>query len=361
MGILDKLLRRTPPAAETRSSGSGFTAQVIAAREAFIAGRSGLGELTATVQACVSLWEAGFAAARVEGTDLLDRARMAQLARSLALRGESVFLIADDMLVPASDWDLSTRNGRPRAYRLSIPEAGGGRSTTALAAEVLHVRLAADQVAPWTGQSPLHRAALTAGLLHALETALSEVYATAPLGSQVVPFPESPETDSEALGRSFRGQRGRVLLRESVQVTAAGGPAPVTDWRPADLTPDIKNSMATEALDAVRSNLALVFGVLPALLDPASTGPGVREAQRHLATWQLQPMAELVAEEASAKLGSPVTIDVITPVQAFDATGAARALGVLVQTLAAAKEAGLTTEELRPLFAALDWSEALKG
>lgn len=175
-----------------------------------------------------------------------------------------------------------------------------------------------------------------------------------------MPFPESPDTDNEALGRSFRGTRGRVLLRESVQVTAAGGPAPATDWRPADLTPDIKNSMAVESLDAARATVALVFGVLPALLDPASTGPGVREAQRHLAVWTLQPMAEVIAEEAGQKLGGPVSIDVVTPLQAYDQTASARALGVMVQTLATAKEAGLTSAELAPLLAALDWSE-LKG
>lgn len=360
MGILDKLFGRSAPA-ETRASGSGFTAQVIAAREAYIAGRGGVGELTATVQACVSMWEGALGAAIVKGTDLLDRARMAQMARSLALRGEALFLVGDHMLTPAADWDLSTRDGRPRAYRISVPEAGGGRSVTALAAEVLHVRLAADQVAPWAGQAPLRRAALTAGLLHALETALSEVYSLAPLGSQVVPFPEAPDTDNEALGRSFRGTRGRVLLRESVQVTAAGGPAPATDWRPADLTPDMKNSMAVETLDAARASVAMAFGVLPGLLSSATTGPMVREAQRHLATWTLQPIAELIAEEASQKLGVAVAIDTLTPMQAFDAGGSARALMGLVEVLPRAKEAGLSTEELRPLFAAVDWSEALRG
>ncbi len=40
--------------------------------------------------------------------------------------GEAVFLIRD-RLIPATDWDISTRDGTPRAYRLGIPEAGGGR------------------------------------------------------------------------------------------------------------------------------------------------------------------------------------------------------------------------------------------
>ena len=93
------------------------------------------------------------------------------------------------------------------------------------AAEVLHLRIGCDPVAPYYGTAPLKRASLTAGMLNAVESALSEVFELAPIGSQVVPMPEQPEKDSAELGRSFRGQRGRVLLRESVTVSAAGGPA----------------------------------------------------------------------------------------------------------------------------------------
>lgn len=361
MSLWQRLFPSAFPPQERRSSGMGYTAEFIAARSAYVAGRSGLGELTATVQSCISLWENGFAMAAVAGTDLLDRRCMALLARSLALRGEALFLIREDRLVPAADWDVSTRDGRPRAYRISVSEAGGGRSQTALAAETLHVRIGSDMVAPWAGTAPLRRASLTAGLLHELEGAIAEVYAMAPIGSQVVPMPENPETDNEELGRSFRGRRGRVLLRESVQVTAAGGPAPAADWRPQDLTPDLSRSMAGETLEAARGSICMAFGVLPAWLSTATTGPLVREAQRHLATWQLQPMAELLAEEASAKLGTPVGIDVLTPVQAFDAGGSARAVAGLVQALAQAKEAGLTPAETTAAFGAVDWGEVVRG
>ncbi len=85
------------------------------------------------------------------GSDALDRRTLALVARSLALRGEALFLIGDDRLVPVSDWDLRTRDGEPSAYRLSIPEVGGGRPMTALAAEVLHFRIGADVAAPWAG------------------------------------------------------------------------------------------------------------------------------------------------------------------------------------------------------------------
>lgn len=340
---------------EKRSSMSGFTAELIAARESYISGRRGVAELTAAAQSCISLWEHGFALADVEGTRFLDRCTMAMLARSLALRGEFVGLIDEDGITPCSDWDLSTRRGKPRAYRVSISEAGGGTTQTALAAEVLHIRIGGDPAAPWLGTAPLRRASLSAGMLQAVESALTEAYELAPIGSQVVPMPEIMESDSAALGRSFRGQRGRVLLRESVQVSAAGGPAPSADWKPQDLTPDMERAMPAEMLEASRNSICGVFGVLPALFDKAAQGPLVREAQRHLAQWTLQPVAELLAEEASEKLGATISIDTLRPTQAFDAGGAARAFATLVEGFAKAKEAGLDASAVAGAFARLDW------
>lgn len=116
---------------ETRSASStGYTGAILAARGAYIAGTAGTAELTAAAQASVSLWEGAMSLADVEGTDLLTRRSLALSARSLALRGEALFLIGDNQLIPATDWDLSTRNGEPRAYRLTVPEIGGGRSET---------------------------------------------------------------------------------------------------------------------------------------------------------------------------------------------------------------------------------------
>lgn len=348
--------RRREPT-ERRSSGSGFTAEIMAARESYIAGRRGLGELTGTVQACIGLWEGGLGLADVEGTDALTRRILTLTARSAALRGEALFLIGDRGLIPASDWDVSTREGEPVAYRLSISEAGGGRTITALAGEVVHLRIGADVAAPWIGSAPLRRAALSAELLHALEDALREVYGDAPLGSQIVPFPEAPDTDLEALGRGFRGRRGRVLLRESVATTAAGGPVPAQDWRPSHVSPDLSRSMTAESMAAARESVCAAFGVLPGLLSPTTTGPMVREAQRQLAQWTLQPIAALIAEEASDKLGSAVTLDVMRPLQAYDAGGRARAVAGIVGALSQAKDAGLDPATVAKAFARVDWPE----
>ena len=358
MGILD-LFRRKP--IETRSSASGFTAEIIAARESYISGRRGVAELTGTAQSCISLWEGCFALADVQGTDLLDRRSLALTARSVALRGEALFLIRETGLVPCSDWDLSTKDGVPRAYRVSISEAGGGTTQTALAGEVLHLRIGVDPAAPWLGTAPLRRASLTAGMLQAVESALGEVFENAPIGSQVVPYPENPDADNAALGRSFRGQRGRVLLRESVQVSAAGGPAPAADWRPASLSPDLERTMSIQALTAAREAICMAFGVLPGLANAATTGPLVREAQRHLAGWTLQPIAMLLAEEASQKLGSEIMIDLMRPVQAFDAGGRARALATIVGALVQAKEAGLAPGDMNAALSLVNWGEGDKA
>ncbi len=328
-------------AVETRSSGSGYTSQIMAAREAYITGRDGVAELTATVQGAVSLWESGLSLADVSGTDLLTPCALALTARALALRGESVWLIEETGLVPVSDWDLTTRNAKPMAYRISIPDAGGGQTRTALAGEVLHLRIGADISQPYIGTAPLRRAQLTAGLVQTIEAALSEVYGNAPLGSQIVPMPEMPEADMEKMARGFRGNRGRVLIRESVQVSAAGGPAPVQDWKSQDISPDLSKAMTRETLAAARDSLLFTFGILPAMTAPAATGPLIREGQRHLAQWVLQPIAAMIGEEATAKLGQPVSLDVMRPLQAFDAGGRARAAVGIVQALAAAKEAGV--------------------
>ena len=354
MGLMD-LFRRKPPV-ETRSSGTGYTAQVIAARHAYIKGASGLGELTAAVQSCVSLWEGGMSLADVKGTTLLTRRHMAMAARALALRGEAVFLIGDG-LIPASDWDVSTRNGEPRAYRLQISETGGGRSETALAQEVLHFRIGADPVTPWAGSAPLRRAQISAELLHELESALRDVFRDAPLGSQIVPVPEGSAEDMAGLRAGFRGRRGHALVIEGVAQAVGAGMHPQLGKSPDQLSPDLSRTLIDRMLIEAKGAVFSTFGILPGLQNPATTGPMVREAQRHLAQLVLQPMAGLMAEEATAKLGAAVTIDVVRPMQAFDAGGKARALATMIEALARAREAGIDGATLQDALSFIDWHE----
>ncbi|MBL4917757.1 hypothetical protein [Szabonella alba] len=350
------LKRWAAPEVEKRSSGAGYTAQVMAARENWISGNLTVAELTAAVQSCVSLWEGAFTLADVKGTDLLDRQTMALIGRGLALRGEAVFLIRD-RLIPFTDWDLTTRDGIPRAYRGQVPEVGGGRMETALAAEVLHLRIASDAFTPWAGKSPLSRVPLSASLLAEVETALRDVYRDAPLGSQIVPVPDGSADDMATLRGSFKGRRGAALVIEGLAQSVGAGMHPQLGKSPDQLSPDLSKSMTGESLTAARDAVSLAFGVLPAMMNRSVTGPAVREAQRHLAQIVLQPLAQIVAEEAGAKLGGRVLIDVVRPMQAFDAGGKARALSTMITALAAAKEAGIDGTTLQDALAFIDWHD----
>ena len=346
--------KRKEPENETRSTGTGYTTQVMQARADYITGVDGVAELTGTVQGCVSLWTGGLMLADVDGTDLLTPDILALAGRALALRGECVFVIREEGLLPCSDWDLTTRYSKPTAYRVGIPDTGGGKSMTALAGEVLHLRVGADVGMTYVGQSPLRRARLTAGLLQTLESALSEVYTNAPLGSSVIPFPEAPETDMAVIARGFRGFRGKVMVRESVNVTAAGGPAPQADLKPSDVSPDLSKAMTKETLAGAKASIERVFGVLPAWNNPSTTGPAIRECQRELAQWTLSPIAAMIGQEASEKLGSTVKLDVMRPLQAWDQGGRARAFSAIVQTMALAKEAGVDPAMALKL---VDWED----
>lgn len=317
-----------------------FTTMMMQLHQAQLVGASGIADLTSTVQACISLWESGLSLADVSGTEALTPAMLAMTARSLALTGEALWYVGEQLL-PVQDHDLQTVDGVPTAYRLTLSDVMGGRSFTALAGEVLHFRIGSTMREPWRGTAPLQRASLSAGLLDTIERALSDTYENAPIGSQVMPRPEDPAGHDDNLAHSFRGKRGRVLLPESVNVTAAGGATPSSDWKPNDLTPDLSRAELTQSHQAARGGILAVFGVLPALLDKSAQGPLVREAQRHLAQWMLTPIAKLIAAEASAKLGADVQIDVSGPLRAFDAGGRARALRGVIDAMSAAKEAGI--------------------
>jgi len=161
------------------------------------------------------------------------------------------------------------------------------------------------------------------------------------------------------MAHGFRGKHGRIMLRESVNVAAADRPGPMQDWRPQDVIPNLSKSVTRKTLAAARDRIDMAFGVLPGLTAPATTGPMIREAQRHLAQWTLQPIAAQMADEASSKLGQRVLLDVMRPLQAFDAGGRARALTAVVQAMATAEESGLSEGKFADVLRLVDWDSNL--
>lgn len=57
----------------------------------------------------------------------------------------------------------------------------------------------------------------------------------------------------------------------------------------------------------------------------------------------------------TTKTGAPVFIDLMRPVQAFDVGG--RALSAIVKSLAVAKAAGLSPDELNLAQTSINWGE----
>lgn len=69
---------------------------------------------------------------------------------------------------------------------------------------------------------------------------------------------------------------------------------------------------------------------------------------------RLQPIARLLAEEATEKLGGAVTIDTMRPLQAFDSGGRARAMLSVVQALAMAKAGEVSQADMDAAFRLVD-------
>ncbi|MDR1968407.1 MAG: phage portal protein [Burkholderiaceae bacterium] len=302
-------------------------------------------DLSGVVAGCTNLWANGLSMAETD-CDLLTPEVLSSIGRQLADSGNSVWVIGPDGLLPVASYSVATTDdGKPRAYHICVPGVDSGSQSTMLADEVLHIRIGADARTPWRGVAPLRRAQVSAGLLSATEVALAEVFRDAPIGSKVLGMPETSAGANTKLAASFKGKHGRVLVRDSSTVYAGSQGTP-DDWRPADLTPNLRDSMAVESLKAARDSVLHVYGVLPALMNDQSAGPVIREAQRHLAMWTLAPISNLIKHEVKVKTGEVIKLDVFVGLGAFDAGGAARAMSTIIDGLAAAKAGGITPDEL---------------
>jgi hypothetical protein len=281
------------------------------------------------------LWSNAFAAGIVpeRWRTLIDPPTLALIGRSLATRGQAVAHLAgttDISLTFATDWDLSTRQGRPVAYRLQIPEAGGGFQVHTLADETIDIAINRDIITPWHGQSPLRKASLSADLLAAIEGGLVDAF-NGSWANQILATPELSETQRDRLEAKLKGTRGGLALVESTRTLAAGSPPPQNDWRPEGLTPDTRGLEPVAHLEATRNSIMSAFGCPPLIFSAGAQSAAIRESQRHLVLYTLAPIAKIAATEIGRKLNDPdFSIDLVTPLAAADSAGRARAVGVLV-------------------------------
>ena len=325
---------------ETRSTGGGYEASLLAQFEANAAGGSAATVgATAALEAASGLVARCLASAAVEGPDNLAAAVtapvLAQTGRSLIRAGESVHAIRVDPDTGAVRLGVAGHHdvyGGPDpatwTYRLSEYGPSGTGHRLVDGAGVVHVRYLTDPIRPWAGVGPLQAARIAGRLSAEVGNALADAE-SGPRGS-LLPLPVDGEDPTvETLKADIRTLRGRLAFVESTQTMHAGAPgsAPRSDWKTERIG---ANPPAGEVSLLERSFVEVLAacGVPPGLFGQGD-GTGQRESFRRFLHATLQPLAALVADELSAKMGAPLALN-LDRLFASDLAGRARAFQSMV-------------------------------
>ena len=165
----------------------------------------------------------------------------------------------------------------------------------------------------------------------------------------LLPYPtDGGDTSLDLLRTDIRNAKGKALL---VEGTASGQDDPTRgtrdDWKAQRLGPMIPEQLRELYGDTLASVLE-ACGIPAALGTADADGTSQRESYRRWIMASVEPVAELIAEEASEKLDSEVAFD-FRGVWAHDLAGRASAYAQLVtagmDADRAAALAGLMTPE----------------
>ena len=331
--------RRVDAALEER----GLTDLLLAGIEATVAGSAGNVASTGALETAAGIWGRTLAAASVEGTGALTPAIRHLIGRCLIREGEIVFLIEVDggrvMLTPASSFEVQA--GWRYRVEVTVPP---GKSVTRNVPrdEVLHFQWATHPREPWRGISPLGQALLLGKIAAQTDTKLLEELATPTAHILPVPFPgDSPQ--ATGLRTDVASAKGAAILLEGTK----GSPEEThrgtdKDWQARRLGPAIPTELRVLFSD-VASAVAQACGIPNSLVTFDNVdGTEVREAYRRFIMQSVEPIADMIATEASEKLDAGVEFD-FTGLWAHDLAGRAAAFQKLVAGgMDPAKAAGVT-------------------
>ena len=305
---------------EIRQSDGAFADAVLRAIEAEAAGTAADNAGTAAVEAAAGALSRAFSGATVEGPEWAVSAVtgdvLALMGRDLVRRGEVLHAIRMQggmvRLIPCSSWhwegghDPSTWTVRATAY-------GPSTSTTwkLPRSSVVFVRWGGDAGSPYLGKGPLSYASTTAKMGAMTERSLADE-ASGPI-AQLLAIPAVPgdgETDDPLakLKADVTRARGRAAF---VETTAGGwgegaGSTPRRDWQASRLGPNPPAALVEARRDAFAATLA-ACGSSVALFDDAD-GTSKREALRQWHMTTVRPIARLIEEELSQKLGATIKL-----------------------------------------------------
>ena len=294
---------------------------------------------TGALEASASIVARCFAAADVNAPDqyreALGASTLSLIGRSLIRNGEVLFAIEVHegrvVLIPAASWDIhGDPNPASWSYRLTL---GGPSRLSTLepvpSEAMIHVRLQVDPEQPWRGISPLASAAIAGRLSAETMQALADE-ASGPRG-MLLPTPvDGADPTITALKADIRSLRGKVALVES---TSSGWAAdgvqqrPQGDWQARRLGA-APGAPLIEQADLASREVFAACGI-PLSIVTTSEGTGQREGFRRLLHSTIMPLAEIVAEELSAKFEVPISLS-FDALFAADLAGRARAFQSLV-------------------------------
>ena len=313
---------------------------------------------TAALESCVTLYASALSACPVSGPSSVTRALtadwLASVASALIRTGQALYIIGADPvdglhLAPVSHWDV---HGGPRPstwyYRVELSGPSGTAWKTHSAAEVLHMRWATDPSRPWSGISPLQRAADTASLAGWIEKRLSEE-SSGPVGSflPVAKYDADPDADLAdpdadplaQLRRDIGGAKGQTLLVETAMALAdSPASAPRRDYQVARFGANPPRDLV-ELREAVRRDIGHSCGVPRGLLDSAAGGQASREGWRQFISTSIDGLCRRLEAQILTQLGVEVAID-STPLSGRDLLARAAVFRRL-------KEGGLTVADAR--------------
>ena len=294
--------------------------------------------LTAAVEAASGIVARALSMATInpsnERTRALNAPTMALIGRELIRRGECLFIlnVAQDGIqaLPASHWDVQSPSPDPSVwwYRADVPAPNGTKTRTIRASEVLHFTWAVDPRQPWKGISPLDAGSDTTKMLGRLENSAGDE-ASIPSG-YILPVHGTPEQGSE-IERVIERSRARLkVVANHIQgwATAGGNTRKGGgSGNPVRIGPAPPSGM----VDLRRDTALSVFGAcgIPSELASNGEGTSAREAWRRFLHGTIQPIADQIAVECSAKLGTEITIS-FDRLFASDLSGRARAFQSMV-------------------------------
>ena len=327
---------------ERRSAGGGYTDAVLAAIESQAAATTIDASATAAAEVAAGLIGRSLALATVEAEPWAAAAITARWRRRVAydlICSAAGHLSAVEFeggrlrLDPASSWTWYGEGAAPAGWSVlaTLPRPTGASTRRIPATGVVAVTWSEPRLQPWYGLGPLARARLTAELSARVDRGLGTE-----AGGQTGHLIVMPRARGRDAGESFDGRLATLdeLHGKTAAVPPAGGfdPAGGQSGAQLDLTPRRIGANPPEPLVALQAQafqqVLAACGVPPGLAG-AATGTQGREDYRRFIITTVEPLADLIAEELTAKLETPVRLRLDRLAHA-DIAGRARAAKTLV-------------------------------